>query len=227
MPGTKAQSEGQDRARQSDGCSSLGTGLWGLGQLGTCCGGGAPGHCGYCLPEFPSSQYLPPPPRPHHTVNTAHPLPARGGVGSACTTQAKGASLLRLRHPLRKCGYCSASTGVDLECECWRRKGQRPQGVQKPRTTESQPPSAASTLLLCSHTRGTRRAVEVVQACHLNAWAVQAGKSQVQGHPQLHSKFEAKLSTPPHPQDPGHWRFLGKLCRSTLARSKAPHISPS
>lgn len=36
-----------------------------------------------------------------------------------------------------------------------------------------------------------------MQACNPNAWAVQAGKSEVQGHPQLHSKFEASLSIPP------------------------------
>lgn len=60
----------------------------------------------------------------------------------------------------------------------------------------------------------------MVQAWNSNAWAIQAEKSEVQGHSQLHSKFEAVLSNPISPQGPGH-RHLGEsLSRITLASLK-------
>lgn len=59
-----------------------------------------------------------PPPRSHHTVNTAYLLPARGeGLRAAVQpSQAQGTSLLFLFWSLRRCGYCSAYTGVNLKC---------------------------------------------------------------------------------------------------------------
>lgn len=75
-----------------------------------------PGHCGYCLPELPSS-WLPPfsfQVTPHCEYCLP---PACQGSGSVCDRpNAKGTSLILL-HSLRKCGYCSAFTGVNLSVE--------------------------------------------------------------------------------------------------------------
>lgn len=65
----------------------------------------------------------------------------------------------------------------------------------------------------------------MVQAWNSNAWAIQAEKSEVQGHSQLHSKFEGALQ--PHLPS-GSWAqaFGGKPFQDHTSKSKAPGISP-
>lgn len=135
-----------------------------------------PGHCGYCLPESPSSQLLPRSSQVTPHCEYAYGLPARGGGGSR--SQAKGTSLVLPVCSLRKGGYCSAYIGVNLKrSQRWGSKrhegGLRRQGVQE---------AIRDLRLSLSHCWQTPPNVKesscvVVQACNPNAWAVQAGKS--------------------------------------------------
>lgn len=124
-----ASVRGQEEQGRVMGPLALHTGSWDLGQLSTCCeeGGRADhngffsflrvsGHCGYCLPELPSSQL--PPSFFQVTPHCEYCLPpACQGSGSVCNRpNAKGTSLVLL-HSLRKCGYCLAFTGVNLSVE--------------------------------------------------------------------------------------------------------------
>lgn len=186
--------------------------------------------------NFLHLNYPPPPSRSHHTVNTVYRLVYRclpgEGMGLCAPPQAKGTSLLLLLHSLRKCGYCSASTAVTLKCDCWGREGhQGGLGMAKSITPQAgwQAPSRSRiSTLLCNHTGGKgERAVEWCRPVIL-----MLGQSR-----QEHQKFKVipsytaslKPNSPPHPRilGTGGWFFLvgRSFCRSTLAKSKAPHIS--
>lgn len=106
-----ASVRGQEEQGRVMGALALHTGSWGLGQLSTCCEGRGradhngfsflsflrvPGHCGYCLPELPSSQL--PLSSFQVTPHCEYCLPpACQGSGSVCNCpNAKGTSLVLL-----------------------------------------------------------------------------------------------------------------------------------